>query len=299
MSASCTAVIDAYRLLYENIQDESANDISIAPIKWNEDLYDLKKKLKIGYYLSDGKFSPHPGCTRAVKEAVVTLRNMGHTVVEFHSAPGDRIYSLYIGLMTSDKFVHLSNTLYKDVLVDPAIWFCWMAYYLLKIPYFIRQGILVPLVQTFVSSELVPEAITEGDDIMAAVDERDKILKKYMNEWDELNLDLIITPASLMPAPLKGVIGEIPTATRPYHPFNILNLPAGIVPTTTVTEQDDLSMKSMPDNDLVYKIIKKNCKGAIGMPMGIQIVGRRYQEELILALMKQLDEVSEFQNARK
>ena len=35
------------------------------------------------------------------------------------------------------------------------------------------------------------------------------------------------------------------------------------------------------------------------MPMGIQIVGRRYQEELILALMKQLDEVSEFQNARK
>ena len=35
------------------------------------------------------------------------------------------------------------------------------------------------------------------------------------------------------------------------------------------------------------------------MPMGIQIVGRRYQEELILALMKQLDEVSEFHNTRK
>ena len=49
----------------------------------------------------------------------------------------------------------------------------------------------------------------------------------------------------------------------------------------------------------VYKIIKKNCKGAIGMPLGIQIVGRRYQEELILALMMQLDQVSEFQNARK
>ena len=49
----------------------------------------------------------------------------------------------------------------------------------------------------------------------------------------------------------------------------------------------------------VYKIIKKNCKGAIGMPLGIQIVGRRYQEELILAVMMQLDQVSEFQNARK
>ena len=47
------------------------------------------------------------------------------------------------------------------------------------------------------------EPITEGDEIMASVDERDKILKNYMKEWDELDLDLIITPASLMPAPLK------------------------------------------------------------------------------------------------
>ena len=30
-----------------------------------------------------------------------------------------------------------------------------------------------------------------------------RILKNYMKEWDELDLDLIITPASLMPAPLK------------------------------------------------------------------------------------------------
>ena len=38
---------------------------------------------------------------------------------------------------------------------------------------------------------------------MAAVDERDQILKQYLREWDELGLDLIITPASLMPAPMK------------------------------------------------------------------------------------------------
>ena len=42
----------------------------------------IVRKLKIGYYLSDGRYSPHPGCQRAVKEAVVTLRKMGHTVVE-------------------------------------------------------------------------------------------------------------------------------------------------------------------------------------------------------------------------
>ena len=45
-------------------------------------MFILIRKLKIGYYLSDGRYSPHPGCQRAVKEAVVTLRKMGHTVVE-------------------------------------------------------------------------------------------------------------------------------------------------------------------------------------------------------------------------
>ena len=40
------------------------------------------RRLKIGYYLSDGKFLPHPGCSRAVKEAVALLKKLGHTVVE-------------------------------------------------------------------------------------------------------------------------------------------------------------------------------------------------------------------------
>ena len=44
----------------------------------------------------------------------------------------------------------------------------------------------------------------DGNDIMAAIDETDKILKQYMEEWDELGLDLVINSASLMPAPLKA-----------------------------------------------------------------------------------------------
>ena len=41
-------------------------------------------------------------------------------------------------------------------------------------------------------------------------------------------------------------------------------------------------------------MMKKGCQGAIGMPLGIQIVARRYQEELILALMSELENVTEF-----
>ena len=32
-----------YRLYYENIQSQSSNDISIAPVKWQNDLYDMNR----------------------------------------------------------------------------------------------------------------------------------------------------------------------------------------------------------------------------------------------------------------
>ena len=44
--------------------------------------FPYRKKLRIGYFMTDGKFMSHPGCTRAVKEAVAMLRKLGHTVVE-------------------------------------------------------------------------------------------------------------------------------------------------------------------------------------------------------------------------
>ena len=41
-----------------------------------------------------------------------------------------------------------------------------------------------------------------------------------------------------------------------------------------------------------YKFVKQRCKNSVGLPLGIQIVGRRFQEELILSLMTELEEVS-------
>ena len=38
---------------------------------------------------------------------------------------------------------------------------------------------------------------------MAAVDKKEKILEKYMKEMQDLGLDLLITTASLTPAPTK------------------------------------------------------------------------------------------------
>lgn len=40
--------------------------------------------------------------------------------------------------------------------------------------------------------------------MMAALDERDRILANYMQEWNDLELDLVINWAALIPAPIQA-----------------------------------------------------------------------------------------------
>ena len=44
----------------------------------------------------------------------------------------------------------------------------------------------------------------------------------------------------------------------------------------------------------MYRHIKNACKGSVGLPLAVQIVGRRYNEELILRLMKELEPIVNF-----
>ena len=55
-------------------------------------------------------------------------------------------------------------------------------------------------------------------------------------------------------------IGQMPSTLRPYIPWNLLNLPAGIVPMTKVTKEDDFGLKSLPNNDMVISLIYILCQ---------------------------------------
>ena len=41
-------------------------------------------------------------------------------------------------------------------------------------------------------------------------------------------------------------------------------------------------------------ISRMPCKGSVGLPLAVQIVGRRYNEELVLRLMKELERIVNF-----
>ena len=54
---------------------------------------------------------------------------------------------------------------------------------------------------------------------------------------------------------------------------------------------------SYPENgkrDLIYEWAKQGSTGALGMPLNVQVIGKPWQEEMVLAVMKELDSMENF-----
>merc|ERR1712179_613546 len=156
------------------------------------------------------------------------------------------------------------------------------------------------MMSIFTKTRFYPVLETSAE-LWSGTTERDNLVQKYLDKMNESDLDLVIFPASLVPATKKDYyfFQKAPTAGSPWITWNLFVFPAGILPVTKVKQEDETKLiSSYPSNDLIYKYIKEGSKNSVGMPLAVQVVGRRYNEELILRLMKELETVTEFNVAK-
>ena len=53
-------------------------------------------------------------------------------------------------------------------------------------------------------------------------------------------------------------------------------------------------MASYPTNDILYKIIRNGTKGAVGLPLNVQVIGKPWQEEMVLYVMSELERAAKY-----
>ncbi len=55
---------------------------------------------------------------------------------------------------------------------------------------------------------------------------------------------------------------------------------------------DQLALKNYPgrERDLVYGWVKDGTRGAVGMPLNVQVIGRPWNEEMVARVMKEIHE---------
>uniref|UniRef100_A0A9R1SFE3 Fatty-acid amide hydrolase 1 n=2 Tax=Cyprinus carpio TaxID=7962 RepID=A0A9R1SFE3_CYPCA len=257
-------------------QDMFSLDPTVPPIPFNQEVYESSEPLRIGYYENDGYLQPSPSMARAFRETKDLLERAGHTLVPFQPL---RLYHVFHeltlrGVMADGGRTFISQL--KPSPIDPCIRNQDM---ILSTPGFIMR--LISFVLKSVAELWRIHANIEG------------YIQEVIAEWRRLNVDVLLCPM-LGPAYNFTYCGRLNSALSYTSLYNLLNFPAGVVPVSAVTEEDEaqLSQYTGVHGDMWDKLFVKAVKGGVGLPVTVQCVSLPWQDEMCLRFMREVEQLT-------
>jgi fatty acid amide hydrolase len=129
-------------------------------------------------------------------------------------------------------------------------------------------------------------AIDYWDNLEAQIDYR----QEFADALDAATggpFDLILAPPSSLPAFTHGASRDLLTAGAYASLYNLLGYPAGVVPFTRIRNGEETDRD--PGRDLVLRLAQKVETDSAGLPVGVQVIARPWQEHIALAAMAVLE----------
>ncbi|KAI5462139.1 amidase signature domain-containing protein [Mariannaea sp. PMI_226] len=272
-------------------------DYSCHPIPWRFEVEDdySKKTLRIGILRTDGVVDPSPACKRALEITEAALRKAGHDIVEIDPpSPYEGLYLASLLLNTDGLDTAMSSLRWgewNDRGVAQLRWYMKLPrpikyLHYLWVKYVRRDPIWAGLLRTW-----YPQA---GYQIWQLNAKRELYKRKWFDWWDSADIDCLITPPNATPAvPHKGMHDAVSSCGYTFL-FNLLDYTAGVLPVTHVDKAKDQLPSDFQLSRLngvaqgAYKLYDANAMH--GLPVGVQVVGRRLEEEKVLAIMGQVED---------
>lgn len=242
--------------------------------------------LTVGYFVDDGLFPPSPAIRRAVGQAIETMKSAGANVVPFQPADSLETWDIQFRQFGADGGVWLRRFLEgsrSDTSIKKAL-------LLSRIPTVLRR--LLPVMlnltgQTSLAAVLhrVPKSRLSVFDFQSVLEQQQAFRQTYLRRLDEQQIDALICPPFASVA-MQHDSPDIVLAIAYTHTFNLLGMPAGVIPATTV--QPDEESDRAPSRDDVVRDLLRAEAGSAGMPVGVQVVARHWREDVALAIMRHL-----------
>jgi Asp-tRNA(Asn)/Glu-tRNA(Gln) amidotransferase A subunit family amidase len=293
-------------------------DYTVHPLPWREEVEkeygDVGRKLRVGVLRTDGVVEPSPACKRALGMAEEALRRQGCEIVEMDGAPdmyeGLRLASL---LLNADgcqmfesfrRFGEWNDQGAAQMRKLAGMWAPFRYLYYLWVKYVQRDHIWAGLIRHWRAQSAFEN--------WKLVSQREVYRARWFEWWNEQELDVIIAPPNATPAvPHDGMRDAVSSCGYTFL-FNLvsrlsspvyrsisnsspqLDYSAGVLPITHV----DKALDKLPASFNVRKL-NRVARGAYkhydasrmhGLPVGVQVVGRRLEEEKVLAVMKRLED---------
>jgi len=264
-------------------------DPTVPPLPFREEVYTSSRPLRVGYYETDKYTMPTPAMKRAVLETKQSLEAAGHTLVPFLPSNIPRALETLStgGLFSDGGHSFLQN--FKGDFVDPCL---GDLISILKMPRWLKGLLafvlkpLLPRVAAFLNS-MKPRSAGKLWELQHEIE---VYRNSVIAQWRALDLDVLLTPM-LGPALDLNAPGKATGAVSYTLLYNCLDFPAGVVPVTSVTAEDEARMEHYRGyfGDIWDKALRKAMKKSVGLPVAVQCVALPWQEELCLRFMREVE----------
>ncbi|KAJ3375021.1 hypothetical protein GGF31_005743 [Allomyces arbusculus] len=287
--------VDDLQLFCESVLTDThlRRDSAALPMPWNPARCTLPthRPLRIGFYTHDGFSAPVPAVIRAVRETAAALEVASHTLIPFTVPDPLNMMRITYDLLLQDN----ARAIMKPVLdaKDPIEPSAIKLVRLLRLPQWVRS-VLVKIMswlgETRTAIFIHAMRAKSVHDVHATVAARDRYRAAFHQQWTDLDLDFMICPVSAMVANPHNTFSDLAGTASHTLLYNLLDYATGIVPVTRVAVTDTFEQPRPAENERLHRAIYEIYDPAAmaGLPVGIQVVGRRLDEERVVAAMHEV-----------
>jgi len=279
-------------------------DPYMMPMPFRNEIFESKKKLTIGYWYDDGWFTSTQCVRRAIDETVNVLSTeYKYDIVEipYSASPQSvnvrHLLKLYYNFVSAEgPFQGFVDQL--DDTEDLAGGFLTVKR-LGSLPMFCRKWLFKPLLD-MMGEYRKGETLDMTKNRALSVKEYRDLLYQIMKfkydfwEWMELfGVDVVVTPTNFYPAAPHEFSGEFLASLTATFVQNVLDCSAGTYGPVTFVKADECHYhkEDIPEKerDKCSRLLHEFMKDAEGLPIGVQVFGKPFDDEIVLRVMNDLD----------
>ncbi len=262
----------------------------VPPVPWPDPSKIDVEDLHIGYYTGNGYFPVSPAIRRAVEESVEALKTMGATVDLFTPPDPAEAVRIFLGSVSSGGGKDFKNLLGTEKPIPQMEGMIKS----LSAPSFILpiiQRIMAMRGQHNMAYQIKCMGPRSTEKYWELVEARTDFRVHFHQLMDEGGFDAIVCPPASLPALTHGTSQYLyPPAFTDALMYNVLGAPAGVVAVTRVKpgEESDRTV----GRDMAEIVARSVERGSEGLPVGVQVVSRHWREDIVLAVMRAIEEIS-------
>ncbi|MGI9610388.1 MAG: amidase [Acidimicrobiia bacterium] len=272
--------------LFAETSMQATSDL-VPPVPWADPAGIRIAGLRIGMYTDNGYFPVSPAVRRAVEDAADALRALGATVEQVSPPNPEEGVRLFLRAVSAgggtDYFRLLGNE--KPI---PQVAGMFRS---LRLPAAMRPAVAKMMElrgQDSVAEQIRNVQRCSAEEYQKIVEARNAYRAAYTRTLNEGSFSAVICPPVALPAFTHGSSEHLFPAVSYAFVYNVLGAPAGVVSITKVRPSEESTREVGKDMaDIIARQVEED---STGLPLGVQVVARHWDDDIVLAVMAALEQ---------